>query len=59
VASRQGILGGLAVGGLLVAALAVGLVQRSRADVDLTVDPAMTRGAPGARITIVEFSDYQ
>jgi hypothetical protein len=28
-------------------------------DLRLTVDPAMTKGAPGAPVTIVEFSDYQ
>ncbi len=31
----------------------------SRADIELTVDPAMVRGAADARVTIVEFSDYQ
>ena len=28
-------------------------------DLRLTVEPAMTKGAPGAPVTIVEFSDYQ
>jgi len=28
-------------------------------DLRLTVDPLMTKGAPGAPVTIVEFSDYQ
>jgi hypothetical protein len=48
-------------GGLLAAAVLATVlsVPRSRADVDLTVDPAMTRGAQEARVTIVEFSDYQ
>lgn len=31
----------------------------SRADVELTVDPGMVKGAAEARVTIVEFSDYQ
>jgi protein-disulfide isomerase len=31
----------------------------SRADVELTVDPGMVKGAAAARVTIVEFSDYQ
>jgi hypothetical protein len=35
------------------------LVPRSRAQVDLTLEPAMTKGAAGSRVTIVEFSDYQ
>ena len=26
---------------------------------DLTLDPVMTKGAPAALVTIVEFSDYQ
>ena len=26
---------------------------------DLTVEPTMVKGPPGARVTIVEFSDYQ
>jgi hypothetical protein len=25
----------------------------------ITIDPAMTRGAPDAPVTIVEFSDYE
>jgi protein-disulfide isomerase len=27
--------------------------------VNLTVDPAMTKGSAGAPVTIVEFSDFQ
>jgi hypothetical protein len=27
--------------------------------VDITVEPTMVKGAPDARVTIVEFSDYQ
>jgi hypothetical protein len=34
-------------------------VTSARAQVDITVDPAMTKGAGGAPVTIVEFSDYQ
>jgi len=26
---------------------------------DITVEPTMVKGPPGARVTIVEFSDYQ
>jgi hypothetical protein len=33
--------------------------QRAEGQVGLTVAPAMTRGAAGAPVTIVEFSDYQ
>lgn len=38
-------------GGALAAAQAPG--------VNLTLDPAMVKGAATARVTIVEFSDYQ
>jgi hypothetical protein len=31
----------------------------SSAPPELTLDPAMTKGAPAALVTIVEFSDYQ
>ena len=34
-------------------------VASARGQVDITVDPAMTKGAGGAPVTIVEFSDYQ
>jgi hypothetical protein len=34
-------------------------VTSARAQVGITVDPAMTKGAGGAPVTIVEFSDYQ
>jgi protein-disulfide isomerase len=33
--------------------------ERADGQVNLTVDPAMARGATGAPVTIVEFSDYQ
>lgn len=29
------------------------------AQVNITIDPAMTTGSPRAAVTIVEFSDYQ
>ena len=50
---------------IAVLALAVGgaavlfFVPRGRAQVELTLEPSMTRGAPESRVTIVEFSDYQ
>jgi hypothetical protein len=31
----------------------------SRADIDVTAEPTMVKGAADARVTIVEFSDYQ
>jgi hypothetical protein len=31
----------------------------ARGQVDLTAPPSMIKGAPAARVTIVEFSDYQ
>ncbi len=51
----------------LVAALVVAvgvlglflLTPRGRAQVNLTVEPAMTKGTATAKVTIVEFSDYQ
>jgi hypothetical protein len=45
----------VAVGGLGVLIL----TPRSRAQVSLAHDPVMTKGAAGAKVTIVEFSDYQ
>jgi hypothetical protein len=38
---------------------AVLLVPRAPAQVTLTVESAMTKGPADARVTIVEFSDYQ
>ena len=35
------------------------LVPRSRAQVQITQTPAMTKGAADSRVTLVEFSDYQ
>jgi hypothetical protein len=40
---------------LLLAATACG-AQTPR---DLTIEPAMVKGAAGAAVTIIEFSDYQ
>ncbi|MBI2204019.1 MAG: hypothetical protein HYU41_09230 [Candidatus Rokubacteria bacterium] len=31
----------------------------AHAQVDISIDPAMVKGAPTAVVTIVEFSDYQ
>jgi hypothetical protein len=48
---------------LVVAALGAGallpVVPGGRAQVQLTLEPSMTKGAPAAAVTIVEFSDYQ
>jgi hypothetical protein len=46
---------------LLAAGVAavVFLVPRGRAQVQLTLEPSMTKGAAESRVTIVEFSDYQ
>ena len=33
--------------------------ERAHAQVNLTMDPAMTRGPAGAPVTIIEFADYQ
>ena len=42
---------------LVIFLLALGTLAHGQ--VNLTVDPAMTKGAAGAPVTIVEFSDYQ
>jgi hypothetical protein len=42
----------------LLAAAIVGTAA-ARAQVEITVHPSMVKGAPGAPVTIVEFSDYQ
>ena len=52
-------LGGLLAAAGLLAAFVVLRQPTSRADVELTVEPAMVKGAPSPRVTIVEFSDYQ
>jgi hypothetical protein len=45
---------------LAAAGLTLGLVTPgSRAQVNLTLETSMSKGAPGAKVTIVEFSDYQ
>jgi len=58
---RRGLFVGLGLLGFLVVVFLVGLfvAPRTRADIELTVDPAMSKGAVEARVTIVEFSDYQ
>lgn len=48
----------------LVAALLVALslapgASRGQAPVELTVNSSMVKGAAGAAVTIIEFSDYQ
>ena len=59
--SRRTLLVGIALAGLLAAIFVGGLLMapRTRADVELTVDPAMSKGPAQAGVTIVEFSDYQ
>jgi hypothetical protein len=32
---------------------------QARGQIDVTIDPAMVKGAAGAVVTIFEFSDYQ
>lgn len=50
---------------LAVALLALGgfatllVVPGGRAQVQLTLEPSMSKGAAGSTVTIVEFSDYQ
>ncbi len=44
---------------LLVVLVPSAWAHTSSAPPDLTLDPAMTKGAPAAPVTIVEFSDYQ
>jgi hypothetical protein len=47
---------------VIVAALmaaAVAGVAAAHAQVEISVHPSMVKGAPGAPVTIVEFSDYQ
>jgi len=50
---------------LVVVLLAVGgfatllVIPRGRAQVQLTLEPSMTKGAASSTVTIVEFSDYQ
>jgi hypothetical protein len=56
----RAVVGALARSGLLsvLTLLLVG-AGGAAAQIDLRVEPAMTKGAAGAPITIVEFSDYQ
>ena len=48
---------------ILLVAIAGGvtllLVPGGRAQVQLTLEPTMVKGAADSRVTIVEFSDYQ
>ena len=44
---------------VLLACLALGGAHNARAQVDISVHPAMTKGIAMAPVTIVEFSDYQ
>jgi hypothetical protein len=52
---------GKAAGGLatLALALVLSIVPSTRAEVQVSVEPSMTRGPVGAPVTILEFSDYQ
>jgi hypothetical protein len=45
--------------GVSLAGLDPASAQTTQAEVPLTIDPAMAKGAPTARVVIVEFSDYQ
>jgi hypothetical protein len=52
----------LVVALVLVAAAGGGLlllVPGGRAQVDVTLEPSMTKGLATSRVTIIEFSDYQ
>jgi hypothetical protein len=50
---------------LVIALLALGgfglllVVPGGRAQVQLTLEPSMSKGAAGSTVTLVEFSDYQ
>ena len=44
---------------LLTLAIALAWPARVSAQVEITWSPSMVKGAPGAPVTIVEFSDYQ
>ena len=48
-----------ALGVVLLVAACLVLGGIARAQVDITVQPWMTKGAATAPVTIVEFSDYQ
>ncbi len=43
----------------LAAALLAALASPLDAQINLSTDPAMTKGPPQAPVVIVEFSDYQ
>ncbi len=44
---------------ILLLVLLVLLVSPASGQIELSVEPAMTKGPAGAPVTIVEFSDYQ
>lgn len=44
---------------ILLLASVLLLAAPARGQVEITLDPAMTKGAAGAPVTILEFSDYQ
>jgi hypothetical protein len=44
---------------VVAGASVLAVAPRSRAQVQITLEPSMTRGAAESRVTIVEFSDYQ
>jgi hypothetical protein len=43
----------------IAAALLLALATPLAAQVDISIEPAMTKGPAGAPVVIVEFSDYQ
>ena len=44
---------------VIVGAWVMSRVAPARGQVDVTIHPAMTKGASSAAVTIIEFSDYQ
>jgi protein-disulfide isomerase len=44
---------------LVFVAWATSRARPARGQMDVTVEPAMVRGAANAPVTIIEFSDYQ
>ena len=49
----------LAVFVALALAASWGPTRSARAQIDVSIDPAMAKGTRDARITIFEFSDYE
>ena len=45
--------------GVTILGAALAVASPTRGQVDVTLDPAMTKGPLAAKVTIVEFSDYQ